>query len=57
MTVGANVSTMIAFWPERLDPPARAGKPMDAVLPAMSLIVPPLSAKADVDETSKGLAV
>jgi hypothetical protein len=55
VTVGANVSIIIDFCPERLDPPPRAGKVIEAVFPAISVIVPPFRVSAPVEDTSSGL--
>jgi hypothetical protein len=54
--VGPVESITIAFWPDRLEGPPKVGRPRAAVFPAISVIVPPFNAKADVDATSSGLA-
>ena len=48
--VGLVVSTTIAFWPPRLEPPPTVGRVRVALFVAASLIVPPDSASELVAE-------
>ena len=50
VTVGAVVSTTIAFWPPMLEAPPTVGRVRVALLVAASLIVPPESASEPVVE-------